>query len=247
MRKSTRNFLLAASFLVILPTLGMHCSKAGSSLTTTPITYLTIINEATYSGATSVYLNDTLASPAGGIAAGTFSSKYGTILPGYYDVKFDAVSTGNLLSEIPSSDYDTLNFYTLILYNTAGGASAQSVKIWDNFSTLSSISANYRFFNLSPDVPKVDLYLNNTIVSNNRTTADNASNSLYNAFQPTAAGTYTITVKSAGTDSVVATLGQNIAMTNGNAYTIFLSGNLGSSIGSSTSNSFKINVLQASY
>jgi Domain of unknown function (DUF4397) len=220
----------------------MSCSKAGSSLTTTPITYLTLINEASYSGAVSVYLNDTLATPAGGIAAGTFSTKYGTIRPGYYDVKFESASSGNLLSEIPSSDYDTLNFYTLILYNTAGGDTVQSFKVWDDFSTLSSISANYRFFNLSPDEPKVDLYLNNTIVSQNRTIADNASNNLYNAFQPTAAGTYSITVKAAGKDSVIATLGQNVALTNGNAYTIFLSGNM-----SSSNNPLQINVLQATY
>ena len=220
----------------------MCCSKTGSSLSTTPITYLTLINEATYSGTTSVYLNDTLATPAGGIAAGTFSKKYGTIRPGYYDVKFESASSGNLLSEIPSSDYDTLNFYTLILYNTAGGDTVQSFKVWDNFSTLSSTNANYRFFNLSPDESNVDLYLNNSIVSQNRTIADNASNNLYNAFQPTTAGTYAITVKAAGKDSVIATLGQNAAMANGNAYTIFLSGNVGSS-----SNPLQINILQATY
>jgi Domain of unknown function (DUF4397) len=242
MRKSTRNLFSAASFLVILSTFGLSCTKAGSSLTTTTITYLTLINEATYTGTVSVYLNDTLATPAGGIAAGTFSTKYGKIPPGYYDVKFESASSGNLLSEIPSSDYDTLNFYTLILCNTAGGDTVQGFKVWDNFSTLSSISANYRFFNLSPDEPNVDLYLNNTIVSQNRTTADNASNNLYNAFQPTTAGTYAITVKAAGKDSVIATLAQNVAMTNGNAYTIFLSGNIGSS-----SNQLKINVLQATY
>jgi hypothetical protein len=242
MRKSTRKLFSAASFLVILSTFGLSCTKAGSALTTTTITYLTLINEAGYTGTVSVYLNDTLATPAGGIAAGTFSTKYGKIPPGYYDVKFESINSGNLLSEIPSSDYDTLNFYTLILCNTAGGDTVQGFKVWDNFSTLSSINANYRFFNLSPDEPNVDLYLNNAIVSQNRMTADNASNNDYNAFQPTAAGTYAVVVKAAGKNSVIATLGQNIPMTNGNAYTIFLSGNIGSS-----SNPLKINVLQATY
>ena len=65
---------------------------------------------------------------------------------------------------------------------------------------------------------------------------------IYNAFQPTTAGTYAITVKAAGKDSVIATLGQDMAMTNGNAYTIFLSGNIGS-----LSNPLQINVLQATY
>ncbi len=241
MRKSTRNLFSAASFLVILSTIGTSCSKTGSTFTTTPVTYLSLINEAGYSGSTSVYLNDTLATTSGGIAAGTFSPKYGTVRPGYYDVKFDAAVSGNLLSELPSSDYDTLNFYTLILYNTSGGASVQSVKIWDDFSKLSTINANYRFFNLSPDEPKVDLYLNNTIVSANRTIADNTSNTLYNSFQPTPAGIYTIAIKIAGTDSVITTLSQS-SMTVGNAYTVFLGGNSGS-----TSNPLLINVLQASY
>jgi hypothetical protein len=241
MRKSTRNFLSAASFLVILSSLEMSCSKTGSAMSTTPVTYLTLINEATYTGAASVYLNDTLATPSSGIAAGTFSTKYGTILPGYYNVKFTTATTDSVLSAIPSSDYDTLNFYTLILYNTAGGATAQSAKIYDNFSTLSSIDANYRFFNLSPDEPKVDLYLNNTIVSSNRLTADNVTTNLYNSFQPTPQGSYLITIKVAGKDSVIAT-GSNVAMTNGNAYTIFLSGNIGSS-----STPLQVNVLQASY
>lgn len=228
--------------MIILSTFGTSCSKAGSTLTTTPVTYLSLINEASYSGATSVYLNDTLATTSGGIAAGTFSPKYGTVHPGFYDVKFEAASSGNLLSEIPSSDFDTLNFYTLILYNTAGGATVQSVKVWDDFSTLSTINANYRFFNLSPDEPKVDLYLNNTIVSSNRTIADNASNTLYNAFSPTPAGAYAVTVKAAGTDSVITTLSSNAVMTNGNAYTIFLGGQIGSS-----ANPLQINVLQATY
>jgi hypothetical protein len=242
MRKSTRNLFLAASFLIIASTFGLSCTKAGSSLPPTNITYLTLINEASYTGTVSVYLNDTLATSVGGIASGAFSTRYGKIPPGNYDVKFESASSGNLLSEIPSSDYDTLNFYTLILCNTAGGDTVQGFKVWDDFSTLSSINANYRFFNLSPDEPKVDLYLNNSVVSQNRTIADNATNNLYNAFQPTTAGAYSIVVKAAGQDSVIATLGQSMAMTNGNAYTIFLSGNIGSS-----NYPLKINVLQATY
>ncbi len=222
----------------------MCCSKAGSSLTTTAISnsYLTLIDEATYNGAISIYLNDTLATPAGGITAGTVSQRYGTIRPGDYDVKFESASSGNLLAEIPSSDYDTLNFYTLILCNTAGGDTVQGFKVSDDFSTLSSVNANYRFFNLSPDEPKVDLYLNNSLVSQNRAIADNASNNQYNGFQPTPAGSYAIVVKAAGKDSVIASIAQNATLTNGNAYTIFLSGNIGSS-----SNPLQINILQATY
>ena len=222
----------------------MSCSKAGTSLTTTAInnSYLTLIDEATYNGAISIYLNDTLATPVGGITAGTFSKLYGAIRPGYYDVKFESATSGNLLSEIPSSKYDTLNFYTVIICNTAGGDTVQGFKVSDDFSSLSSTNANYRFFNLSPDEPKVDLYLNNSVVSQNRTIADNASNNQYNAFQPTPAGTYSIVVKAAGKDSVIASVGQSATMTNGNAYTIFLSGNIGSS-----NNPLQINVLQATY
>lgn len=248
MRKSTRYFGSAAVFLIILLAMGTGCAKSGTALTTSPVTYLSLINEAVYTAPVSVLLNDTVATISGGVAAGSFSTKYGPIRPGNYAIKFEIAATDSLVSEIPAAVYDTLNFYTLILYNTPGGASASpsvssvnSARIWDDFSSISTTQANYRFFDLSPDYPRVDLYLNSTQVQASRTTADNVANSLLNGFQPVATGSYTITAKVAGKDSVIASVA-NVSLTMGSAYTIFLSG-----VENSTNYPLKINVLQASY
>ena len=241
MRESTRNFISAAAFLISLFAFASGCTKTASTVPTSSVTYLSLINEAAYTAPVSVLLNDTIASVSGGIAAGSYSSKYGTIRPGNYDVKFEIASTDSLVSEIPAAVYDTLNFYTLILYNTPGGTSVNAARIWDDFSTISTTQANYRFFNLCPDYPNVDLYLNTTQMQSNRTTADNVGNTLLNGFQPVTAGTYSITAKVSGRDSVIATT-PDMDFAPGNAYTIFLGG-----VKNSTSYPLKINVLSAAY
>ena len=241
MRKSTKNLVSTAVFLISLLVMGAGCSKTGSTLTTSPVTYLTFINEASYMAPITVLLNSTAATISGGVSAGDYSKKYGTVAPGSYDVQFEIASSDSLVSEIPTAVYDTLNFYTLILYKTTPGGPASSVRIWDDFSSISASQANYRFFNLSPDYPKVDLYLNSTKSQANRTIADNVSNTLYNSFQPVLDGDYSISVKVAGTDSTIATL-SNVSLTTANAYTIFLGGNKGAS-----NYPLQVNVLQASY
>jgi Domain of unknown function (DUF4397) len=240
MRKSARKLGFLAVLLSFVLLIGTGCAKTGSTVTTSPVTYVSLINASALSSNVSVLLNDTAATVSGGIGPGQFSPKYGTVRPGSYDVKFEVASTDSLLSEIPSSTFDTLNFYTLILY-TAPTGTVQSTKILDDFSTLSTSQANYRFYNLCSTHARVDLYLNSTLVQQGRTTADNVSSALLNGFQTANTGLYTVTVKSAGTDSTIVSVG-NVSLLGGNAYTIFLSGVDGSSV-----NPLLLNVLMASY
>jgi hypothetical protein len=241
MRKSTRKFTFLAVLLIFSLFIGVGCSKTGSSLTSSSVTYLSLINASALSSNVTVLLNDTPATVTGGIAPGQYSPKYGTLRPGIYDIKFEVATTDSLLSEIPTSAFDTLNFYTLLLYTVPQTGVVRSASILDDFSTLSSTQGNYRFFNLCSTHTKVDLYLNSTLVQQGRTTGDNVSNNSLNGFQTTTSGIYTVTAKSAGTDSVIVSVG-NIALQAGNAYTIFLSG-----VDGSTSNPLLINVLPASY
>lgn len=241
MRKSTRKFNLLAVLLSFVLFLPAGCLKTGNSLMTSPVTYLSLINASTLSSNLTVLLNDTAATVTGGIAPGQYSHKYGTVRPGTYDIKLEAATSDSLLTEIPGFAFDTLNFYTLLVYTVPQTGVVRAASIQDDFSTLSSTLANFRFFNLCLTHPRVDLYLNSTVVQQGRTTADNASNNLLNGFQTTTPATYTLTAKAAGTDSVIASVG-NIALVGGNAYTIFLSG-----IDGSPSNPLLINVLQASY
>ena len=87
----------------------------------------------------------------------------------------------------------------------------------------------------------MDLYLNATLVQQGRITADNANNISLNGFQTANTGLYTVTVKSAGTDSTIVSVG-NVSLLGGNAYTIFLSG-----VDGSSTNPLLLNVLMASY
>ncbi len=129
----------------------------------------------------------------------------------------------------------------MILYNSnPGNSAAQAVKIFDDFSMVSPISANYRFFHLSPDVPAIDLYLNNSISQTQRAAADNVINPGLNAFQPIAPTIYLLQVKLSGTDSVLASL-PGVQLLAGGVYTIFLNGTY------TSVNNLSINVLQATY
>lgn len=241
MRNSTRKFTFLAVLLIFVIFAQPGCSKTGTSYTTSSVTYLSLINAAALSSNLSVLLNDTAATVTGGIAPGHYSQKYGTVRPGTYDIKFEVATSDSLLSEIPSAVFDTLNFYTLLVYTVPQTGVVRATFIQDDFSTLSSMQGNYRFFNLCSTHPKVDLYLNSTVVQQGRTTADNATNFLLDGFQTATPATYTITAKTAGTDSVIVSVG-NVSLVAGNAYTIFLSG-----VDGSTSNPLLLNVLQASY
>lgn len=214
--------------------------KTGANLATSPVTYLTLINGSALSSGVTVLLNDTALTVSGGIAPGKYSQRYGQWSPGTYDIKFEVASSDSLLTQIPSFTFDTLNFYTIVLYTVPQTGAVQSTAIQDDFSTLSPNQTNYRFFNLCSTHPKVDLYLNSTPVQQSRVTADNAGNKMLNGFQATTPGSYTVTAKTAGTDSTIVSLG-SVSLLAGNAYTIFLTG-----VDGSASNPLSINVLAAS-
>jgi hypothetical protein len=241
MGKSWKQFFWSFVLLFLLSLGGWTCGKTGATVSSSAVTYAIIMNQAPYGPACDIYLNDTLISPAGGIIPGLFSTRYGRLKPGTYDVKFDKTGTDSVLSDLPSEAFENGGFYTLFLYNSSpGGGPIKAIKINDDFSTLSQTNANIRFFNLSPDASPVDLSLSGTVVQTGRTTADNTANLVLNTFQPIAPAIYTLQIKSTTTDSVLATLaGQNL--TAGNAYTIFLSGK------DLISNNLTVNIIQASY
>jgi len=217
------------------------CLKTGTNNTTNTsnVSFVTLMNMAPYSSSTEVYFNGDKKTPA--IPPGSYSTNYGQVTPGSYDILFKVASADSVLSELPSSHYDSLGFYTLILYNPSAASAVSSMKIVDDFTTLSFTGANYRFFNLCPDFPVVDLYMNATEVQPGRTLADNANSSYFNTFAPVTAGGYAIQVKKAGTDSVIATI-SSVGLQAGNAYTFFLQGSPHNS-----NNPVTLSVLQAAY
>ena len=239
MSTSVRNALKISVLLVVLGSMS-GCVKTGTtgSTTTSNISFVTLMNMAPYSAQTTIYFNSQAATSA--VAAGAYSASYSSIPAGSYDVQFKKAGADSIMSELPASNYDSLGFYTLILYNSKD-SSAKSMKIKDDFSGLSLSAANYRFFQLSPDLGTVDLYLNSNVAQSGRSLADNASYGLYNTFQTVTAGSYQITAKKAGTDSVIATL-NTVSLSSANAYTIFLQGS-----SSNSSDPVSLKVLLASY
>lgn len=237
MRNKYQHFIWSSIILVFVSAVG-GCVKSSPGSSATPVCYVSVLNEAPYSSPTDIYFNGTLVTPAGGIQPGEFSSQYGSVKPGVYTVDFKVAGTDSLLYELPNTPYDTSNFYTLILYNTAPKSPVVSAaNILDNFSSVTETSAYYRFFNLSPDIPSVDLYLSGTGVQFSRMPADNISDLVYDEFQAVNPMVYNIQVTKAGTDSVLATA-NSTPFAAGTVYTIFLQGK---------SDSLSISVLPATY
>lgn len=230
--------ILGLAIFAVLATSVTSCSKTGVTNNNSVYTYVTVMNLAAWSPSTEIYFNGSKSTKP--ITAGNYSQGYAPLKPGSYDVQFKMAGGDSVMADIPSSSYDSLGFYTLILYNATRNSPANAFKIQDDFSTVSATAANFRFFNMCPDVPSTDLYINNTKVHSNRTVADNVNYSLFNSFQQFAAGTYTIQVKKAGTDSVIATI-NSYSMQVQNAYTIFLDGKTGST------NPVALNILKASF
>jgi|SRR6185312_3925359 len=224
MKNKLQQFFWSTIILALVA--GMSgCVKGGATVNVSPISYISIINEAPYSPAADIYFNGTLVTSAGGIAPGRFSNTYGQLKPGKYVVDFKKAGTDSVMAEIPSTDFDTSAFSTIVLYNLAADSSQlQAARIIDDFSQVTTGYAYYRFFNLSPDVPAASLFLNNASQQTNRAPADNITTSAaYDAFQSVSAADYTVQIRNSNSDSVLCTA-LNVQLSTGYGYTIFLGG-----------------------
>ena len=218
-----QHFYWSSITLGILLT-GSGCTKPGVTASQNRSAYVSIMNLEAYGSPVDIFFNGNLVSPTGGIAPGQFSTQYGQLKPGSYTIDFKKTGTDSLLYELPASQFDTTTFYTLILYNTTAGSTAVSaVKILDNFSQVNGASSYYRFFDMTPDAPNVNLYLNGMVAQTNRTPADNVNDQSYQQFQAISPGDYTLQVQNAATDSVLGTQ-NNYPFAAGYVYTVFLTG-----------------------
>jgi hypothetical protein len=244
MRKREHQGIIYGFVLVALLTGGLTgCSKTGTTVTNAAVTYVSVMNMAPYAPAMDIFLNGKLSSAAGGIPPGKVSQQYSPLAPGNYDVLFKKTGVDSVLAEIPSSLYDTTQFSTLILYNLTGSPAAHALRITDDFSTVSNYNTNYRFFNLAPDAPRVDLYIGGTVAQPARINADNIGNPGFNSFQQVPAATYTLSAHLNGVtpDSVLTSFpGANLLA--GGVYTIILTETKNGS-----ANSYALNILQAAY
>lgn len=232
-----RQHIYWSSIILVAVSIFSGCTKQpGGSLNVTPVAFVSMMNLAPYGNAVDIFFNGVQISPAGGVLPGEFSTEYGQLKPGNYTVDFKVTGTDSLLYELPAAQYDTTAFYTLIIYNTTAGSKAVSAtRIQDDFSQVGTVSAYYRFFDMSPDAANVNLLFDGSIAQSNRTPADIISNPAYEQFQSVPPKNYTIEVQNSA-DSVLATQ-SNYPFAAGYVYTVFLTG--------TAQSSFTVNVLPA--
>ena len=173
---------------------------------------------------------------------GVTSPNYSQVDKGAYSIKFKKEGADSLVAEIPQLLYDSLTYYTVLLYNLSANGPAQALRITDDFSEFLANRSKlyYRFFHTSPDTGPVDVFLDNVKVDSVRRPADNVVNPSFNNFKGTTSSINSIKIKVAGADSVLASV-DNAALQTGNVYTIYLKG----LSGGTGNNKLSVGVLRA--
>ena len=188
----------------------------------TPKAYVSIMHLAPTAPSLDVFFNETKVSNTA-FAPGNVTVAYNAIDKGAFPITFKKASSDSVVASITCAQYDSLNFYTLFIYNEQANGPARAVRIRDDFSKLTQSKAFYRFFHASPNTDAVDLYMDNVKIESGRVLADNTNSGLLNEFTGVSTAFHTFQVKLAGTDTVIANL-DNVELLAQNAYTFYLRG-----------------------
>jgi hypothetical protein len=206
------------------------CIKSSMPEPTPARAYVSVMHLAPTAPAFDVFFNDTKVS-TNAFTPGSVSAAYNPVERGDFLIKLKKAGEDSLVATVPQERYDSLHFYTILVFNLQVNGPAQAVRIEDKFGNLTSGKSYYRFFHASPNLDAVDLYVDNAKIQSVRRMADNASQESLNTFGEIDQGSHTFQVKLAGTDSVLVTK-SFIDLAAGNAYTLYLRG-LGGGSGSS--------------
>lgn len=214
--------LMTWGLVLILSTTFLSSCLKSSTSQPEKLTYLYLMHMATTAPAVDLYFGTEKASQ-NSISFNTISGSYTGIRPATFDVTYKKGGGDSVVATIPTAVYDTSMPYTMLLFSDASGE-GQATRILDNVEGLSTEKVNFRFWHLAHDIGPVDISIGTNLVDENRTLADNVNGITYNRFSNQIdAGTYTITVKEAGTETVVAEL-KDVDLLKGATYTIFLKG-----------------------
>ena len=218
----TKGTLAVAAIVSILAT---GCLKTVENSKQDPLSLVYLMHVAPKAPAVETYFDGTKVSD--GIAPGAISVSYSAVASGIFGVSFKKAGADSLVAEVPTLSYDSAKAYTLILYNDADGK-GKAVRVSDDFSNITYDKAYYRFFQMVPNLDKVDLYIDGTAYDQMRLPADNVNNNFFNQFSPIGYGYHTIQIKLTGTETLIAQA-IDVRMDQGNAYTIVLKGLAGQS------------------
>src|SRR5688572_24289928 len=204
-------------------------------------TYISVMHLAPTAPFVDVFFDNTKVSntPFG---PGITTEAYNAVDKGAFAVKFKKTGSDSLVAEVPQLQYDSLNYYTIFVYNVQANGPAQAVRFKDDFSGLQANPGKtyYRFLHASPNTGAVDLYINNIKVDSDRRHADNTMHGSLNQFLPASSVINSIQVKLAGADSVIASI-NNADLLVSSAYTLYLKG----LDGGTGSNQLSLGILRA--
>lgn len=234
-----RNLVFYSALATIAFVVLSSCLKSVENTPPKKQTYISLLHLAPAAPAVDVYLNSTK-STATPIPSGSFFSRYSALDPNFYTISFKKGGGDSVVATLPADIYDSLEYATLLLYNSPFGSGVEAERINDDFSTLNNQLSSIRFFHVAPGLMPVDVYFDGTAISSGRQYVDNVINPFFNQFTTRDPGFYTILVKKAGTDSVISQTSTTLLQAQ--AYTILLSG----VPGASGDHAIALDILQAS-
>lgn len=135
--------------------------------------------------------------------------------PGVRNIKVNAAGTSNSVINADVTLNEGIN-YSVFAVNTLD--KIEAVIVEDDLTAPASGKAHVRFAHLSPDAPAVDVALKGGAVL-----FPNFSFKTFSNFTPIDAGSYTLEVRLAGTETVALEL-PPISLASGKIYTIFARG-----------------------
>jgi hypothetical protein len=200
------------------------CLKSHEGVPIPPQTFISILHLAPTGPPVDVFFDDRKVS-TNPFIPGTVSPVYNPVDKGAFSIKFKKTTTDSLVADAGLAQYDSLNYYTIFLFNQFTDGPVGALRIKDDYSEVSSnlTKPYYRFFHASPNTGPVDLYFDTVKVESSRRSADNVFNIGFNRFLGTSTNVHNIYVKLEGTSTVIASQ-TNIYLQTGHAYTFYLKG-----------------------
>ncbi|WP_343690521.1 DUF4397 domain-containing protein [Chitinophaga sp.] len=218
----------AVAALLAMVTGFTACLKTENNTTPSrPVAAFVVINGISSAAKLDFYDNSTKIkdSVSTGFAGYNYQAYGGTHI---FDLKRFATSTTVVSTN--AATYDSLTYYTLVAFGDSTSPVFYPIK--DDFSSASTGKLNIRVWNLSSNIGPVDVYLNTTKVDSNVTFSMARPITTFKALT-TVSNANSITVKKAGTETIVATNnGSTTSLSTGGVYTIFLTGDVNTTSGS---------------
>lgn len=236
-----KNFSMKQLFNIILIGAGLFfvsCEKQALELTAQSSATVAFIHAAPGAPAVDVLVDDLLSNGSRRLTYGTVSAGGGTgnggaylpITPGSRTIKVspDSGKTNVINTTL---QFDELKAYTVVAYDTllaSGTPALRSVQLTDNLTVPTGTNVHVRFLHLAPLAPAVDLTLLRTAPSTDSVTLTSRTYigatpnaAALSAFAPIPGGTaYTLRVKLAGTQTVVASFNLGTTLSSGRIVTL---------------------------